>query len=145
MARIKRPDGRYQTRVAIGGGKYKYVSASSQKELNKKIADIKACLDSGLDMFSARDTFGKWGAAWLSGKEHTVGHRTYLTYKAQYKRFEPLYSRLITNLRLVDFQEIFYSLAEGNKPLSRKTLIGLKQDAIQIMQLAIDNRVLDYN
>lgn len=141
----KRSDGRYQTRIAIGNGKYKFVSARSLKELNQKVSDIKMRCNYGLDVASENDTFGKWGEIWLRTKERTVCHQTYQTHKSRYKKFESLYSKSVTELRLVDFQDIFYALAEGNKPLSKKTLTGLKQDAIQIMQLAIDNRVVNYN
>lgn len=146
MARNKkREDGRYQTRIAIGDNKYKFVTAKTQKELNRKVADIKLRCGRGVDIGAERDSFGMWGEAWLRAKERTVCYQTYATYSARFKRFEPLYDIPVTELRLLDFQEIFYSLADGDKPLSKKTLKGLKQDAIQIMQLAIDNRVLDYN
>lgn len=146
MARAKkRPDGRYQTRIAIGNEKYKYVSAYSQKELEQKVAEIKMQTGRGIDVAAEHDTFGEWGDVWLRNKERTVSNRSYLTCKSRYKRFEPLYCKPIVKIRLIDFQEIFYSLVSGDKPLSKKTLTGLKQDAIQIMQTAIDNRVLDYN
>lgn len=146
MARAKkRPDGRYQTRIAIGNGKYKFVSAYSQKELDQKVAEVKMQSGRGIDVAAEHDTFGEWGEVWLKKKERTVCHQTYLTCKSRYKRFAPLYLKPIVKLRLIDFQEIFYDLAGGDKPLSKKTLTGLKQDAIQIIQTAIDNRVLDYN
>ena len=146
MARAKkRPDGRYQTRIAIGNGKYKFVSAYSQKELDQKVAEVKMQSGRGIDVAAEHDTFGEWGEVCLKKKERTVCHQTYLTCKAQYKRFEPLYCKPIVKLRLIDFQEIFYDLASGDKPFSKKTLIGLKQIAVQIIQTAIENRVLDYN
>lgn len=146
MLRAKRrPDGRYQTRIAIGNGKYKYITAHSQRELDQKVAEVKMQAGRGIDVSAERDTFGAWGEVWLKKKQLTVCDRTYLTCKARYKRFEPLYCIPIVKLRLIDFQDIFYNLASGDKPLSKKTLTGLKQDAIQIIQTAIDNRVLDYN
>lgn len=141
----KRADGRYQTRVAIGGGEYKYVSGKTVKELNQKIADIKSKCNSGLNILAEADTFEKWGEIWLRNKERTVGYQTYATYKSRYKKLESVYDIPIAELRLVDIQELFYSLAEGEHRLSKKTLTGLKQDVIQIIQMAIDNRVLNYN
>ena len=47
MAKIKnkaRADGRLQSKVYIGDGKYKYVYATTQKELAEKVQEIKTKL-----------------------------------------------------------------------------------------------------
>lgn len=146
MAKYKRrPDGRYGARVNLGNKQYKYVCANSPKELEEKIAQIKLRLGKGLDIAAERDTFGEWGDLWLEQKKLSVSAGTYGAYVGHYKKFEGLYNIPITKIRLNDFQQIIFRLGSGEKPLSKKTLNGLKQTASQILQLAIDNRVIDYN
>lgn len=146
MARAKRrPDGRYGARVNLGNKQYKYVCANTPKELEEKITQIKLKLGKGLDIAAERDTFGEWGELWLKQKKMTVCDQTYRTCVSRYKRFKDLYHFPISKIRLNDFQSIFYDLGSGKGALSKKTLTGLKQDASQIMELAIANRVIDYN
>lgn len=141
----RRPDGRYGARVNLGNKQYKYVCANTPKELDEKIAKIKLKLGKGLDITAERDTFGEWGKLWLEQKKLSVSSGMYGAYVGHFKKFEELYNFPISKLRLNDFQQIVFRLGSGEKPLSKKTLNGLKQTAFQIMQLAIDNRVIDYN
>lgn len=146
MARYKRrPDGRYSTRISLGNGQYKYVCARSPKELEEKIAQIKLKLGKGLDISAERDTFGEWGELWLSQKKLTVSAGMYSAYVGHFKKFVELYHIPINKVRLNDFQQIIFRLGSGEEALSKKTLNGVKQTASQILQLAIDNRVIDYN
>ncbi len=146
MPRAKRrPDGRYGARVNLGNKQYKYVCANTPKELEEKVTAIKIKLGKGLDISAERDTFGEWGNIWLECKRLTVSTSMYNTYAAHLKKFEQLYNFPIANLRLNDFQSIIFNLGSGDAPLSKKTLNGIKQTASQIMQLAIENRVIDYN
>ena len=58
----KRSDGRLQAKVYLGApngkAKYKYVYASTQKELDAKVMDIKVQLGKGLDVTANNDKFG---------------------------------------------------------------------------------------
>ncbi len=141
----KRPDGRYGARVNLGNKQYKYVCANSPKELDEKITQLKLRLGKGLDVAAERDTFGEWADLWLEQKKLSVSAGTYGSYVGHYKKLEELRNIPITKIRLNDFQSIVFKLGSGENPLSKKTLTGLKQSMIQIMQLAIDNRVIDYN
>lgn len=143
MAKYKRrPDGRYGARVNLGNKQYKYVCANTAKELDEKISQLKLKVGKGLDISAERDTFGEWGQIWLRQKKMTVCDQTYRTCESRYKRLEELYFLPISQIRLNDLQSIFYDLSSE---LSKKTLTGLKQDISQIMELAIANRVMDYN
>lgn len=53
----KRNDGRLQNKVYIGGGKYKYVYASTNKELTQKVQELKLRIGKGIDITAERDTF----------------------------------------------------------------------------------------
>lgn len=146
MSRSKRrPDGRYGANVTIGKNQHKYVCANSQKELEEKVTQLKIKLGKGLNIAAERDTFGEWGEMWLKQKKLSVSSGMYGAYAGHYKKLEELYNIPVSKLRLNDFQQIVFRLGSGEKPLSKKTLNGLKQTASQILQLAIDNRVIDYN
>jgi len=150
----KRPDGRYQAQVYLGniGGKpkYKYVYASTQRELDKKVQEVKLKLGKGLDLTAERDTFGYWMERWLKIKKISVSNGRYATYKARSNNLMPLYNLKISKLLTSDFQEILIDCSttpneRTGKPYSRATIIEIKNSASQIMQLAVENRVIDYN
>ena len=157
MARIKnkaRDDGRLQSKVYIGtkSGKkqYKYVYATNAKELEQKVQELKTKLNKGLDLTADRDTFGYWGEKWLKLKKIEVSAGRYVTYCARYKNLEPLYSMNISKIKATDIQDIIIDCAtepseRTGKPLAKKTLIEIRNTASQIIKLAIQNRVLDYD
>lgn len=157
MARIKnkaRDDGRLQSKVYIGtkSGKkqYKYVYATNAKELEQKVQELKTKLNKGLDLTADRDTFGYWGEKWLKLKKIEVSAGRYVTYCARYKNLEPLYSMNISKIKATDIQEIIIDCAtepseRTGKPYAKKTLIEIRNTASQIIKLAIQNRVLDYD
>ena len=157
MARIsnkRRADGRLKSSVFIGrkNGKkqYKYVYATNSKELDQKVQELKLKLGKGIDLTADRDTFGAWGERWLRLKKTNVSAKRYTTYSARFDNLEPLHNCTITKLRTSDIQEIILDCAtkpsiNTGKPYARQTLIEIKNVAAQIIQLAINNRVLDYN
>lgn len=157
MARIKnkaRDDGRLQSKVYIGtkNGKkqYKYVYATNAKELEQKVQELKTKLNKGLDLTADRDTFGYWGEKWLKLKKIEVSAGRYVTYCARYKNLEPLYSMNISKIKATDIQDIIIDCAtepseRTGKPYAKKTLIEIRNTASQIIKLAIQNRVLDYD
>lgn len=157
MARIKnkaRDDGRLQSKVYIGtkNGKkqYKYVYATNTKELEQKVQELKTKLNKGLDLTADRDTFSYWGEKWLKLKKIEVSAGRYVTYCARYKNLEPLYSMNISKIKATDIQDIIIDCAtepseRTGKPYAKKTLIEIRNTASQIIKLAIQNRVLDYD
>ena len=152
MARAKnktRADGRLQSKVYIGSGKYKYVYAATSKELQEKINEIKLKLGKGIDVTAERDSFGYWAEKWLKLKKVEVSNGRYVTYTARLKNLDPISYIPISKLRAADIQDIILDLSTFNpttgKPMAKKTLKEVKQPAAQVIQLAIDNRVTDYN
>lgn len=152
MARAKnktRADGRLQSKVYIGSGKYKYVYAATSKELQEKINEIKLKLGKGIDVTAERDSFGYWAEKWLKLKKVEVSNGRYITYTARLKNLDPISYIPISKLRAADIQDIILDLSTFNpttgKPMAKKTLKEVKQTAAQVIQLAIDNRVTDYN
>lgn len=153
MPRMKnkaRPDGRVQAKVHIGNGKYKYVYAATNKELEKKVQELKIKLGKGLDLTADRDTFGFWAEKWLKLKQTEVSVGRFTAYKARCNNLTPIFDFKINALRTADIQELILNYAakpakRTGKPYSKATLTEIKHVAGQVLQLAIENRVLDYN
>lgn len=141
----KRSDGRLQAKVYLGApngkARYKYVYASTQKELDAKVLDIKVSLGKGLDVTANNDKFGFWRKQWLKLKQNTVSAQRYNSYSSISKKLAPLDTSTIIRLTVSDIQNIIFD----NVNLSPTTLQMLKSAAKQIFQLAIDSRIMDYN
>ena len=141
----KRSDGRLQSKVYLGvvdgKVKYKYVYAATQKELNAKIDEIKLQLGKGLDVSAQRDTFGEWAKRWLKLKKTEISDKKYRAYEAKEKYIDHLYNIPISKIRTQDIQDIIID----NTQLAEYTIKQIKGMCSQILQLAIDNRVIDYN
>lgn len=104
----------------------------------------------GLDLTNERDNFGYWKDQWLKFKKASVSAGRYVTYNSRAQNLAPLYSYKVTKLLSSDFQEILIDCAtvpneRTGKPYSAATLKEIKNCAQQIMQLAVNNRVIDYN
>lgn len=149
-----RSDGLLKSKIYLGtrdGRKlYKYVYAKTQRELDKKIIEQKIKLGKGIDLTAERDTFGFWGEKWLKLKKSEVSAGRYTTYLARYANLSDLYNCPITKIRTSDIQDIILDCAtvpsqRTGKPYAKYTLTEIKNVSAQIIQLAIDNRVLDYN
>ena len=81
----KRSDGRYQANIYIGteNGKkrYKTVYAKGEKELDKKIREVKNQLDKGIDIISSSSTFEMCTQKWLKSIEKSLTPSQYNLYK----------------------------------------------------------------
>lgn len=149
----QRKDGRYCIRVYIGrkDGKqqYKSVYGSTQKEAEAKADKIRASLRKGLDVMAENDTFKAWADRWLLIKETEVSPKWYRNYEGYINRMGCFYEAPITKIKTAHIQEFIIQLAKNNpkthKPTARRTLKGYLETIQQILQFAIDNRVMDYN
>lgn len=138
-----RKDGRLQSKVHIGNGKYKYVYAKNNKELDRKVQEIRLKLGKGVDVSAERDTFEEWAERWLKLKKPEISTKRYNAYKYTVGHFESLCAMPISKIRTIDIQDIISEAAE--KGAAKQTLSQYKLVCRQIIQLAVDNRVLDYN
>lgn len=143
MANKKRADGRYLSRVYLGDGKYKSVYARTQKELQEKVQAVKISLNKGIDLSAERDTFGEWAAQWLSLKYSEVSWGRYVSYKASIEHFDCFSDTPIAKLRPIDFQGRFFQLE--NEGFAAATIDNCKSSVKQVCDLAVANRVLEYN
>ncbi len=142
----KRSDGRYQSRVYLGvvNGKatYKFVYAKTVRELEVKLREVYAQLGRGLDITAQRDSFSSWAQKWLMIKRTEVSPHRYYVYQCRVKNLSPLEDFEVSKIRTMDIQEIILNLSES---YSKSVLREVKSTAKQIFQLAVDNRVIDYN
>lgn len=152
MARAKnktRADGRLQSKVYIGSGKYKYVYAATQKELQEKINEIKLKLGKGIDVTAERDSFGYWAEKWLKIKKIEVSFGRYKSYERKVNNLAAISNIPVSKLRVADIQDVILDIAACNphtqKPTARHTLEEIKNTAGQILDFAIENRVIEYN
>lgn len=150
-----RADGRIAVQVYIGRGedgkrKYKTVYGSTQKEADEKALQIKLKMRKGIDITAEADTFADWRDRWLSTKKASVSAGQYTSYKCCSDHLVAgVGDKPICKVRTSDIQAVICALEIVNpktgKPTAKKTLRQIRMAAIQIFQLAIDNRVLDYN
>ena len=155
MKNTARADGRVQSRVYIGTGgdgkkKYKYVYASTNKELQEKVTELKTKLGKGIDLTAENDTFGYWAERWIELKKMDVSAKRWSSYEYRRHYLDELADFPISKIKSAQIQSIIVRLATSpteatGKPLARQTLINLKNIACQIFRLAIDNRVMDFN
>lgn len=150
-----RSDGRIAVQVYLGrddDGKrmYKTVYGATQKEADEKALQIKLSMRKGIDVTAERDTFEDWAARWLKIKQTEIGSGQYNAYKPAVDSLNRAFGKAeICKLRTVDFQNYLIDQAACNeytgKPSSTQTLRVRRIAAESVLQLAIDNRVLDYN
>lgn len=149
-----RKDGRIAVQVYLGvidgKRKYKTVYGRTQPEADAKALEVKLAMHKGLDLAAEWDTFGEWADHWIKIKSSEVSAGRAVVYKSHIKHLKARLGKAqIAKIRTADIQMIISDLAEHNpntgKPMARETLCGLKSTALQIFQLAIDNRIMDYN
>lgn len=141
----RRADGRKQASIYLGivdgRKKYKYVYAATDKELNRKLDEVRAQLGKGLDLSAQRDTFRYWWDNWLRIKQTEISDKKYRAYKAKEKYIVQLLAVPINKIHAMDIQSIIYD----NTQLADDTLRQIRNILRQVFQLAVTNRVIDFN
>lgn len=148
-----RKDGRVQKKITVvenGVKKYKTIIKNTDKELELYLDEIGYLKRKGIDIGARNDTFGEWKDKWLKLKKVTVSNGRYNTYLYRAENLAPLWGLPIHDIRTSDLQDIVIILASTpqkrtNKPYAKKTLIEIKQTASQIFEMAINNRVMEFN
>lgn len=155
MGKIKkRADGRYMLNVYLGldqdgKSKYKSVYGKTQKEVKQKAEEIRYKLGKGMDMLNAEITFEELCKRWEAYKRPLLREQQLKDYLTALKPFDRLKPVRINKLLKVDFQEIINEYALKNpttgKPTSKGTLRGYRMAARQVIDFAVENRILDFN
>lgn len=147
----KRQDGRIAVQVYLGrvDGKrrYKTVYGRTQKEADEKALQVKLAMKKGIDVTAENDTFGQWAERWIKLKKCSPGRLKICRYSIE--KLAPISEIPISKIKPSQIQEIIQQYANFNpttgKPSARKTLLDLRNAAHQIFDLAIKNRIIDWN
>lgn len=144
----RRKDGRYQAKVYIGRGKYKYIYAETVRELDRAVLDIKLQMHKGIDVAPERDSFADWAAYYLRQREldHARGDLTQSRLnitRSRLRDLEPLDALPLTKIRTRDIQEIIDGKAMEGTSVS--VLKDIKAAARHVFDLAVNNRVIGFN
>lgn len=150
-----RKDGRIAVQVYIGRDaegrrKYKTVYGHTQKEADEKALQLKLAMKKGIDISAERDTFGDWAARWIKIKAVEVSDNWLDVYRSVVNHINGHIEHAeLCRIRAVDLQGIINDLTVCNpntgKPASRRFLEVVKTTLSQIFELAIENRVMEYN
>lgn len=122
------------------------VYGKTQKEADAKAEALKLKYNKGIDV-SGNDTFGDWAARWLASKHCSPGRLKICQYSID--KLSSLSPMSLEKVHPADVQTVIDKYAKCNPvtgaPSARKTLLDLRNVAHQIFQLAVDNRVTDWN
>ena len=150
----KRTDGRIAVQIYLGKDengkrKYKTVYGATQKEANRKADEIRAMLGKGLDVTAQNDTFGVWCGRLMLCKKAEISPSYYHILESTKNHLEPLNNKTIADIRMFHIADLINNLAAYNPhtgaPSSKKLLTDVKSLITQTFELAIVNRVIDYN
>lgn len=155
MARYKRrTDGRYQANVYIGREngkkKYKTVYAKTEKELEKKIRDVKNQLDKGIDIISSSSAFSDCVEKWLKSLKAQVSESQYNLYDYRISVFtDELGDTPINKIKPDDLQTILNDIAVNNptthQPTSNRTVSRYISTVKRFYDYLVSNRYIEFN
>lgn len=141
-------------RIYLGKGSngkpiYKNTYGKTDDEAAEKALQIKIARRKGIDVTADRDNFKKWADRWLALKKDDVSSGRYDVYSYAVDKMETLWYIPIIKVQTGDVQDVINALALKNpktgNPTAKKTLIDVKSAAKQIFQLAVEQRVIEYN
>src|SRR5215204_4939230 len=79
----QRPDGTWEARVSLPGGKRKSLYGKTRREVQDKLRVAHRELDAGLDLTAGRQTVGQYLTQWLSAAVRpSVKTKTYEGYES---------------------------------------------------------------
>lgn len=149
----QRKDGRYEAKVYIGieagKKKYKTVYGTTQKEVKKKIAELKVEMGKGIDI-AADLSFKIWADRYLATQERTLTDEYYQTVSARGEYFKAFFGdKKIDKINPGDVEDALRLLAKDNpvthKPSAKKTVNGYLTVLRGIFAYALRSRVITFN
>lgn len=151
----KRKDGRYQARVYLGtdaeGKKqFKYIYASSVRELTKAEADIRAKAEKGINLMTMNDTYSEWLERLKTVKETELTETEYNTFVARASHFVDFFGSVpLKEINQQNIQPIINAVFKRNpstgKPSAKRTVERYLSAASAVFEYAIENRATDFN
>ena len=133
----QRPDGLYRTSITLNG-KRKYLYAKTQRELDKKLTEIKALNYKGVVVDDNKMTVADWSEKWLNTYKINKEQATINMYASTIRLYikpELGYIQL-KNLKETDITNMLNKMAKKGITRQREiTLLTIKQ----ILELAVKN------
>lgn len=150
MARAKkREDKRYEKKITVGrnfDGSLNRISvyAATQKELERKVAEIQVQIEQGIYLSSDTALFGKIAENWIEHFKPTISEKMRLRYKGIIRgKLQPLAEMRVRDLRPMHLQVIINEMAKDG--YAQKSMQMVKQTASQILDLAMQNDLIYRN
>ena len=143
----------YRTTVYLGivNGKKirKTVRADTEKELNKKVVELKLNFNDK-ELIYSKAKFGEWADKWINEYKipSGIGSGTITEYKSAIKHLNNYFEFTeLKKITLSDFQKMINELTVNNpntdKPMSKKSLENIIKVASAIFRYADSNNVPD--
>lgn len=150
MARAKkREDKRYEKKITVGrnfDGSLNRISvyAATQKELERKVAEIQVQIEQGIYLSSDTALFGKIAENWIEHFKPTISEKMRLRYKGIIRgKLQPLAEMRVRDLRPMHLQVIINEMAKDG--YAQKSMQMVKQTASQVLDLAMQNDLVYRN
>lgn len=150
MARAKkREDKRYEKKITVGrnfDGSLNRISvyAATQKDLERKVAEIKVQIEQGIYLSSDTALFGTIAENWIEHFKPTISEKMRLRYKGIIRgKLQPLAEMRVRDLRPMHLQVIINEMAKDG--YAQKSMQMVKQTASQILDLAMQNDLVYRN
>lgn len=125
----------------------KHIRANSQRELNKKVAEIKSFLLQNKDVYT-KALFGVWADKWLNEQKipQGISSGTLEQYQSAINHLKRYFELVeIKDISMSDFQCFINDLAAENptthKPTSKRTLESIKKVAAGVFNYARANNI----
>lgn len=148
----RRKDGRYGVNVYLGTvdgiKKYRYVYGRTQQEVKAKADTIRAKKRAGVDVVN-KHALNYYADLWLSYKLGNVTDRHYASLECIVNDLDPLLAENVEDIRPNDLRALLTQYARTNphtgKPTSQKTLNDIRHAMEQILDLAVEDRLIESN
>ncbi len=151
----KRADGRYSAQIYLGKDengkrKYKTVYGKTQKEVNQKVADVKAQLGKGFDILGAYNSFKQWAEMFLTAEKPNLTEQVYSKKRSNLEQFYSFIGDMpIQIINPMNIQPVLNAIETKNpytgKPSSYKTMIEYKNVLSRVFDYAMVNRAISFN
>lgn len=152
---IKRSDGRYQARIYLGVDengkkKFKYIYATSPKELAKFENEVRTKLSKGVDIMSIDDTYAQWLKRLEAVKETELSETEFNTFVSRAGYFATYFGNMpLKEINQQNLQPVINAVFKSNpstgKPSARRTVERYLHAASSVFEYAIENRATDFN
>lgn len=118
----QRPDGTWEARLSLPGGKRKSVYAKTRREVQDKLRTAQRDIDSGLDLSAGRRTVAQYLDDWLARVKPAVKPKTWEGYESIVRvRVRPHLGHVpLSRLTPLDVQKLYATLEDAG--LSRRSV-----------------------